>query len=60
MGRISKFFREVKIEMKKVAWPKRKEMANSTFTVLGTVVFFILFFAVIDLGLSKLIRLVIE
>jgi len=60
MGRISKFFRDVKIEMKKVAWPKRKEMTNSTITVLGTMLFFILFFTVIDLGLSKLIRLVIE
>ncbi|MBP0727042.1 preprotein translocase subunit SecE [Bacillus sp. RG28] len=60
MGRISKFFRDVKIEMKKVAWPKRKEMVNSTVTVLGTMLFFILFFAVVDLGLSKLIRLVIE
>jgi len=46
--------------MKKVAWPKRKEMTNSTITVLGTMLFFILFFAVVDLGLSKLIRLVIE
>ncbi|PEJ47405.1 MULTISPECIES: preprotein translocase subunit SecE [unclassified Bacillus (in: firmicutes)] len=60
MGRIGKFFREVKSEMKKVSWPKRKELVNSTVTVLATVFFFVVFFAVIDSGLSKLIRLILE
>ncbi|WP_088014616.1 preprotein translocase subunit SecE [Gottfriedia acidiceleris] len=60
MGRIGKFFREVKSEMKKVSWPKRKELVNSTITVLATVLFFVVFFAVIDTGLSKLIRLILE
>ncbi|KQL41418.1 MULTISPECIES: preprotein translocase subunit SecE [Bacillaceae] len=60
MGRIGKFFREVKSEMKKVSWPKRKELVNSTVTVLATVLFFVVFFAVIDTGLSKLIRLILE
>ncbi|MFB7141151.1 preprotein translocase subunit SecE [Gottfriedia sp. NPDC056225] len=60
MGRIGKFFREVKSEMKKVSWPKRKELVNSTVTVLATVLFFVVFFAVIDSGLSKLIRLILE
>jgi len=60
VGRIGKFFREVKSEMKKVSWPKRKELVNSTVTVLATVLFFVVFFAVIDTGLSKLIRLILE
>ncbi|PGL67725.1 preprotein translocase subunit SecE [Bacillus sp. AFS055030] len=60
MGRIGKFFREVKSEMKKVSWPKRKELVNSTVTVLATVLFFVVFFAVVDTGLSKLIRLILE
>ncbi|MFF2879300.1 preprotein translocase subunit SecE [Gottfriedia sp. NPDC057991] len=60
VGRIGKFFREVKSEMKKVSWPKRKELVNSTVTVLATVIFFVVFFAVIDTGLSKLIRLILE
>lgn len=60
MGRIGKFFREVRSEMKKVSWPKRKELVNSTITVLATVIFFVLFFAVIDTGISKLIRLILE
>ncbi|UPM54455.1 preprotein translocase subunit SecE [Gottfriedia acidiceleris] len=60
VGRIGKFFREVKSEMKKVSWPKRKELVNSTVTVLATVLFFVVFFAVIDTGISKLIRLILE
>jgi preprotein translocase subunit SecE len=60
MGRLGKFFREVRSEMKKVSWPKRKELVNSTMTVLATVIFFVLFFAVIDTGISELIRLILE
>ncbi len=60
MGRIGRFFRDVKSEMKKVSWPKRKEMVNSTVTVVATVVVFVLFFAVLDTGISKLIRLILE
>lgn len=60
MGRIGKFFREIRSEMRKVSWPKRKELVNSTITVLATVVFFVLFFAALDTGLSKLIRLILE
>ncbi|KAA9018698.1 preprotein translocase subunit SecE [Niallia endozanthoxylica] len=60
MQRIVKFFREVGREMRKVSWPKRKELTNYTVTVLATVTFFSLFFAVIDLGISELIRLILE
>ena len=60
MQRIEKFFREVGREMRKVSWPKRKELTRYTVTVLSTVVFFTVFFAVIDLGISKLIRLILE
>jgi preprotein translocase subunit SecE len=60
MQRFVKFFREVGREMRKVSWPKRKELTNYTITVLATVAFFTVFFAVIDLGISKVIRLILE
>jgi preprotein translocase subunit SecE len=60
MQGIGSFFREVGREMRKVSWPKRKELTSYTVTVLGTVVFFALFFAVIDLGISNLIRFILE
>lgn len=58
MQRIVNFFKEVGREMRKVSWPKRKELTKYTVTVLVTVVFFSLFFTVIDLGISGLIRLI--
>ncbi|KAB2329668.1 preprotein translocase subunit SecE [Cytobacillus gottheilii] len=60
MQRIVNFFREVGREMKKVSWPKRKELTKYTVTVLSVVVFFSVFFAVLDLGISELIRLILE
>ncbi|KFZ43475.1 MULTISPECIES: preprotein translocase subunit SecE [Anoxybacillus] len=60
MQRVTKFFREVVREMKKVSWPKRKELVNYTITVLATVAFFTVFFAVIDLGISELVRFILE
>jgi preprotein translocase subunit SecE len=60
MQRIVNFFREVGREMGKVSWPKRKTLTSYTVTVLATVIFFSVFFAVIDLGISELIRLILE
>ncbi|MED4970286.1 preprotein translocase subunit SecE [Parageobacillus toebii] len=60
MQRIMNFFKEVAREMKKVSWPSRKELVNYTAIVLATVVFFTVFFAIVDLGISELIRLVFE
>jgi preprotein translocase subunit SecE len=60
MQRIKKFFSDVFREMRKVSWPKRAELTRYTITVLSTVAFFAVFFAVIDLGISKLIRLILE
>ncbi|MDZ5474279.1 preprotein translocase subunit SecE [Bacillus sp. 31A1R] len=58
MQRIVNFFKDVSSEMRKVSWPKRKELTNYTVTVLATVVFFAVFFALIDTGISELIRLI--
>jgi preprotein translocase subunit SecE len=59
MQRIIKFLREVTIEMKKVSWPKRKELTKYTITVVSTVAFVAVFFAIVDLGISELIRLLL-
>ncbi len=58
MSRITQFFRNVRSEMGKVSWPKKKELMTYTITVIATVVFFALFFAVVDLGISWVIRLI--
>jgi preprotein translocase subunit SecE len=60
MQRIKNFFSEVFREMRKVSWPKRKELTRYTITVITTVAFFAIFFGVIDLGISELIRVILE
>ncbi|MDX1770083.1 MAG: preprotein translocase subunit SecE [Planococcaceae bacterium] len=56
MANISGFFGNVVSEMRKVSWPKRKELTRYTIIVLSTVVVMALFFAVIDLGISEAVR----
>jgi preprotein translocase subunit SecE len=60
MQRLISFFRDVTREMKKVSWPKGKGLTKYTITVVSTVTFVAVFFAVIDLGISSLIRLFFE
>lgn len=55
-----KFLRDVVKELKRVSWPKRKELTKYTITVVTTVAFVAVFFAVIDLGISSLINLILE
>ena len=42
--------------MRKVTWPKGSELFNYTLTVVVTVAFVAIFFAVIDLGISQLLN----
>ncbi|KMY40244.1 preprotein translocase subunit SecE [Bacillus sp. FJAT-27445] len=58
--RIMKFFKDVRKEMKKVSWPKGKELTRYTITAISTVIFFVIFFALLDTGISLLIRLIVE
>ncbi|WP_409273038.1 preprotein translocase subunit SecE [Neobacillus sp. SCS-31] len=60
MQRITNFFRDIAREMRKVSWPKKDELTRYTITVISTVAIFAVFFAVVDLGISKLIRLILE
>ncbi len=54
------FLREVKIELKKVTWPSRKEAMASTVVVIILVMIVSAFLGLVDVGLSSLIRLVLH
>jgi len=54
------FLREVKIELKKVVWPTRKQTIGSTVVVLILTMIVALFLGMIDMGLSNLIRVVFK
>ncbi|MGE8207230.1 preprotein translocase subunit SecE [Heyndrickxia sp. NPDC080065] len=57
---ITKFFRNVSSEMRKVSWPKKKELTGYTITVIATVVILAVFFMVVDLGISSLIKWILK
>nr|WP_275984046.1 preprotein translocase subunit SecE [Paenibacillus hamazuiensis] len=52
------FFTDSFAELKKVKWPSRKELVSYTLVVLGTVIFVTIYFYILDLGISELLRLV--
>lgn len=53
------FFREVRFELEKVAWPSRKQTISSTAVVLVFVLILALFLGVVDMSLSSVIRLIL-
>jgi preprotein translocase subunit SecE len=55
----TQFLREVKIELKKVTWPTRKQTMGSTLVVVILVMIISVFLGLVDLGLSSLIRMVL-
>lgn len=58
--RTGSFFGEVKSELKKVRWPNRKELTTYSVVVLVTVILMAVFFWIIDLGISRLIDLILR
>jgi preprotein translocase subunit SecE len=56
----AQFLREVKVELKKVTWPSRKQTIGSTAVVIALVMIISLFLGVVDFGISSLIRIVLQ
>ena len=53
------FLREVRIELKKVTWPTRKQTIGSTVVVLVLVMLIALYLGLVDMGLTSLVRVVL-
>ncbi len=53
--KIFRFFREVRLEMKKVTWPNRKEITGSTTVVIITVIIVSIYLGIIDNILQQII-----
>ncbi len=54
--RLKQFYHDVKVEMKKVSWPTRQEVINTTIVVIVAVFFFGFFLYGTDIVLSYLIE----
>jgi preprotein translocase subunit SecE len=60
IDKISQFLREVRIELSKVTWPTRKDTIASTSVVLVIVILIAVFLGIVDLGLSRLMRILLN
>ena len=55
----TEFVREVKVELKKVTWPTRKQTTGTTIVVIIFVFILALFLGFFDYSLSKLVQVVL-
>lgn len=55
-GSLKEYFKGVKVEMKKVVWPTRKELGSYTIVVLVTCAAFALAFWGIDSGFLAILK----
>ena len=58
--RAVQFLREVKIELKKVTWPTRKQTLGSTAVVIVLVMIISVFLGLVDLSLGNVVRSVFK
>jgi preprotein translocase subunit SecE len=58
--RIFQFLKEVRIELRRVSWPSRKETLAGTAVVLIIVFIAAFFLGIVDMGLSKVIKMVLS
>ncbi len=59
-GKSLQFLREVRAELRKVTWPSRKQTVGSTVVVIILVMIISFFLGAVDIGLSNLIRTVLQ
>lgn len=52
-SKIINFIKEAFAELKKVIWPNRKELKNSTIVVISTIIFVSIFIGIVDLLFTK-------
>jgi preprotein translocase subunit SecE len=55
IGKVKEFFREVRIELKKVTWPSQKETIAATGMVIVLSILVSFFLGLLDVGLAKLV-----
>ncbi|WP_438453715.1 preprotein translocase subunit SecE [Staphylococcus pseudintermedius] len=58
MPKKESFFQGVKSEMEKTSWPTGPELVKYTTIVVMTVLFFLLFFWALDIGIGQLIEMI--
>ena len=60
LQKLVQYIKDSKSELKKVAWPTRKQTINHTLLVIGFSIAMAIFLGVIDFGLSKVIETIVK
>ena len=60
LGRVQQFFREVAAEFRRVNWPSRAEVVRSTTVVLAVVLILALYLSAVDVGLSRIVGVILK
>lgn len=56
-SKIINFIKEANKELRKVIWPNRKELKNSTIIVISTIILVSIFIGVVDLFFTRALTL---
>ena len=59
-NRIKEFFQDVKLELKKVVFPSKKEVIGSTWVVIVSVLIASVFLGIVDMALGKFMTTVFK
>lgn len=60
LRKIQQFFKEVMAELRKVNWPNRREITNSTTVVLVVTVILAFFLGAVDIGLARVVEFILR
>ncbi len=60
LRRTQQFFHEVMAEFRRVSWPSRTEVANSTVVVVAVVFVLAFFLGGVDVALSKIVERILR
>jgi preprotein translocase subunit SecE len=59
-NKINNFMKEAIAELKKVVWPTKKELKNSTIVVITTIIIASIFIGLVDIFFTKALTLFIK
>ncbi|MCX7908604.1 MAG: preprotein translocase subunit SecE [Ignavibacteria bacterium] len=58
LGKVKRYLNEVTKEMKKVSWPTRAQLRESTYIVIITMLIFTLFVSIVDFLMVKILEFI--
>ena len=58
--RIKEFVQDVLVEFRKVTWPSRQELINSTTVVIVVTVVLAFFLGAVDMGLTRIVERILR